>query len=402
MSQTTGDRPVQAPRVAYVTRDLPHYRVPVVKAFADRGFVCEVVVAGRSRQDFAKVGPRAAGDSGVRHVSPPRFGWRKDILQFLDSSRPDAILLEHGASLDFTWTVLLTRRLRGTPRVLWTHGIERRERFTNRPSLASLGRWWQLRLADGILCYDSNTADQLGRSFPKKPVGFAPNSIEGDALTLGLQQLTRDGREAARRQLGLEREHYLLTLGRLVPEKEFHRIVPVLENIRAAGIDAGAIVVGAGPELERVKSLANSRGLRLGKDVILTGGISDPSHLARWLYCADICIQPGALGLAVVDCLFGGVPTVAVRPGPRGPFHGPEWTYIEHGYNGWIVEENTDLALARVATSYLNETSERRMQVRESCMSYAKANLGVGRMVDGILRMLQGTAAKLGRQVLYP
>jgi glycosyltransferase involved in cell wall biosynthesis len=391
---------VQVRRIAYVTRELPHYRVPLIDAFAHRGVACDILIAGRSGRggNSREFGPM--GSDRVRHFHQQRIGWRSDILRSLGSCRVDAIIVEHGASLDFTWTVLLATQLKGTPRVLWTHGIERRERFTNRKSLASRGRWWQLRLADGILCYDSATANQLQHSFPEKVVGFAPNSVDGDTLTSRLQELKREGRETVRRRLGLEMGHYLLTLGRLAPEKEFHRIIPILEHVRAAGVQAGAIVVGAGPEAERVERLAREHGFTLGKDLILTGEISDASQLAQWLYCADVSVQPGALGLAVVDCLFAGVPTITVRPGPKGPFHGPEWAYIVHGSNGWVVEENTDLALAIVAGTYLAETAERRMQYRESCTTYAQAHLGVGRMVDGILMVLQSTAARLGRPVL--
>lgn len=374
-------------KIAYVTRGLPHYRVPVLDQLRARGIECDVVLAGELEPGFPT--ERAERGNGVTRLSSSGRFWRHDVVRLIQRAKPGAILLEHGASLDFTWTALLSRSLRGIPKVLWTHGIERRELFTNRHGFSSLGRWWQLRMADAIICYDRGMADLLASRFPRKVVGCAPNSTDGVGLSVERARLEGMGQNVVRSELGLSRKHYILGLGRLIKEKEFHRLVGILKIVRRAGIDVGAILVGEGPEMGSIRALAESTGLEIGNDLILPGAISNPARLARWLYCADLSVVPGYAGLAIVDCLFVGLPTVTRLPGRSGPYHSPEWKYVEHGVNGWIVPQNSDRAMAQAVMEYLSLPDGAREGVAQACVEYARRHLGVERMVDGMIEVLR-------------
>jgi hypothetical protein len=124
----------------------------------------------------------------------------------------------------------------------------------------------------------------------------------------------------------------------------------------------------------------------LGREAFLPGEITEPRQMMKWLFAADLCVNPGCLGLSVVDCAYAGLPLVSVAPGPKGPYHGPEWKYVIEGTTGWFARTNTDSALARLTIEYLRRPEEERKAFEAACVATAAANLDVGEMVDGILR----------------
>lgn len=367
---------------------MPHYRRPVFDGLATRGVTCLVITAGALAEGFI-VPHDVSPTFHSRRLSRRIPSLRDDVVRAVREFEPDAILLEHGASLDFTWTVLTSSRLRGIPRILWTHGIERHEYYTKQHSIGSWGRWRQLALSDAIITYDDVIVESLRPRFPDKVIGVAPNSTDGRGISEARGRLLRERREAVKARLGLPQPHYLLALGRLVREKEFHRVVEILKGVHDAGIRAGAVFVGAGPETERIRRAGRKAGLVEREDFILTGPIGDPARLAELMVCADLCVQPGYLGLSVVDCLFGGVPTLAALPGPRGPFHSPEWRHLQPGITGFLVPENTDRAFAEEAIRYLSLPEEDRRSHEAACVQYAQNNLGIEPMVDGMLSVIR-------------
>jgi glycosyltransferase involved in cell wall biosynthesis len=187
----------------------------------------------------------------------------------------------------------------------------------------------------------------------------------------------------------------MATLGRLIEEKDFVRAVRVTAALRKRGVDVGLIVIGQGTQEVEMRSAAKAEGLREAHEVLFKGEITDSAELARTLYCADLCINPGCLGLSVVDCLFSGLPVLSVFPGPRGPYHGPEWANVIEGRTGWLARDTTDEAVAQLALEYLSRSANERARVEQDCMDRAESTLGIGPMVDGFLETL-GRIRKVG------
>lgn len=387
-----GDTRGSGVRLVYVTRRLPHYRIPVIRALRDAGCDVLVVEAGSLDESHACVDPAQSGLTVVR-LSSRRPRWRGDVVRAARAHEPDCIVIEQGARLDFAWTLLLGISKR-VPKILWGHGVERHERHSGQRTVGSLARWFQLWLADGVVCYDREIAARMGERFPRKVIGTAPNSNDTLPLLSARRALAAVGQHAVRQRHGLVRTHYLLALGRFIPEKAFDRLIPVLRHVRDAGVDAGVIFIGRGPERGRLEREAKAAGFVVGEDVVFAGWVDDPSTLAEWLYCADVCVNPGSLGLAVVDCLASGVPVVTSRPGPTGPFHGPEWRYLVPDKTGWLVDGTSAGSLAAAVIRYLGLADDVRHQVEAACLEYTEKNLGLEQMVRGLLEVVHATLAR--------
>jgi len=99
----------------------------------------------------------------------------------------------------------------------------------------------------------------------------------------------RDGADAAsRRQLGLT-QPTVLAVGRLVPIKGHDRLLRACGRAQRAGaVDPLEVVIlGDGPERDRLGRLANALGVRLRLP-----GFVPRADVARWLRAADVYVQP--------------------------------------------------------------------------------------------------------------
>jgi L-malate glycosyltransferase len=99
------------------------------------------------------------------------------------------------------------------------------------------------------------------------------------------------------------------------------------------------VIVGAGSDEGLVrKAAAGSQWLRyLGAQFGATK--------ATAFRTADVFLNPGLVGLAILDTFAGGVPMVTTDV----PIHSPEIAYLESGKNGLIVPHDEQAFAAAVA-----------------------------------------------------
>lgn len=370
-------------RLAYVTRTLAPYRLPVFQELERRGVDAHLVIAGRPVPGVPDV---PEGPSIHRCAAP--VGWRRDVIDLCERIAPDVLLIEHGARMDFAWTLLFTPRLQGVKRILWSHGIESRELYTGLPNRGTPGRWLQLLMSDGILCYHEETIDLLSQRFPRKPIAAAPNSTDGGPIVESRRELLRAGRAALKQERGLSAPYYLTALGRMVPNKLLHRIPRILTRVRERFPNVGLLFLGDGPQRRRILRASAAQGLTEGRDFHLLGDVREPRELTAWLLCSDLVVNPGDMGLTATDALFAGVPVVLAHAGFRGPYHGPEWRYLRDSVGGIFARDRSDGAFADAIAEYLARPVEQRRALGEACTRHAEEHLGIEPMVRGILELL--------------
>ncbi len=135
------------------------------------------------------------------------------------------------------------------------------------------------------------------------------------------------GRSGARHRLvGGSRKPMLMHVSNFRPLKRVVDVVEIFCRVRRI-IPATLVMVGDGPDYERVERLVKARGLE--EDVVLLGK-QDAVHTL--LPCADVFLLPSAqesFGLAALEAMACGVPVVASRVGGL-----PE--VVRHGVDGWL------------------------------------------------------------------
>lgn len=157
-----------------------------------------------------------------------------------------------------------------------------------------------------------------------------PSGVDVDAL----RERALD-KAQARHELGWELDAAIvLGVGRLVPIKGFDLLIRALAHLKPA---PGLVLVGDGPERERLQSLAAELGV--APRVTFAGAIED---VTPFLCAADVMVVPSrneGMGRALVEAMALGVPVVGASVGGIP-------SVIEDGRSGLLVSREDVAGIA--------------------------------------------------------
>jgi len=158
----------------------------------------------------------------------------------------------------------------------------------------------------------------------------------------------RRNRQTMRERLGIREEEFLVGyVGRLSEEKGIRHLMKACAMLQDEGVPVKAVIIGEGPQLSELQSLADSNNL---KDAVLFAGFQN--NIAAWLPALDVFVLPSltegtplslleamSSGIPVVASSVGGVPQVVqtgqngilVPPGMPSEIHGAVRRLYENG-----------------------------------------------------------------------
>nr|WP_315464257.1 glycosyltransferase family 4 protein [uncultured Rhodoferax sp.] len=295
-------------------------------------------------------------------------------------AKPDLVIVtqENKLLANYAW---LLRRLLGGPKVAyWGHGIN----FQSDAPTGLRERWKRFLLTrvDWWFAYTQMTVDLLTQAnYPAAQTTCLNNAIDNAGFKADLASVTFEDLNSIRQQLDLGPATPLgLFCGSLYQDKRIDLMVQAADSIRAAVSNFCLVVIGDGPSAADIRRAAQSRpwlhcvGVKKGRDK------------AMYFRLASVVLNPGAVGLHVLDSFVSGVP-MATMADAR---HGPEVAYLEHGVNGLnvsggiaeyaenvikLLSDNTYLTRIRSASSVsaekytLNNMVENFVQGIEQCLN---------------------------------
>lgn len=291
----------------------------------------------------------------------------------------DMVILEQGNKHLFNHLLHALSRVRPMRIAYWGHGYNRQE------SSPGLSAWLKRKLAtrvDWWFAYTRGVATYL------MELGVAPstitvhnNTIDTRELTDALAALTPSELAAERTRLGVaDGARVALACGSLYPAKRLDLLIASAERVRAAVPSFELIIVGDGSErLVAERAAATHRWIHYVGPVFGAGR-------ARYFALADMFVNPGVLGLAVVDAFAAGLPVFTTDI----PGHGPEIEYVLDGVNGALTAPTAEAhadAIARALTDpeTLHTMSDAaRRAARELTLEHM-----VSAFADGISRCLE-------------
>ena len=242
--------------------------------------------------------------------------------------RPDVVLVG-GWNQPAFWQALLYTRVARVPLVVWVESTARDERAGRGP--AELAKRAVVRAASAFVV-PGRAAAAYVRSLGAEQVVVAPNAID-----LGVFGRPAESRTELRAKLGLDGVTFLC-VSRLSPEKGVDVLVRAFD-----GVPGELVVVGDGPDRDRVAALA-------GPGVRLLGRI-ERDELVDWYAAADAFVMPSrseTWGMSMQEAAAAGLPLVASEAPGAG------YDLIDEGVNGFRVPvedvEALRAALTRVAT----------------------------------------------------
>lgn len=147
-------------------------------------------------------------------------------------------------------------------------------------------------------------------------LGILENKIQVIYPGLNLEQYDFKLKEGEIRESRLQNHKVILSVGRLVKIKGFDLVIKALPKILKQIPKAVYIIVGAGPEKENLKNLANKLGV--SSKIIFTGEIRNKKELSKYYASADVYVGPSrveAFGIVFLEAQAFGLPIVASNIG---------------------------------------------------------------------------------------
>lgn len=278
--------------------------------------------------------------------------------------------------------LIIAKRLAGGPTIAyWGHG-------RNLQSTAPSGlreRWknFLLKRVDWWFAYTEGTESYLtAKGYPRDQITNLENAIDVSGFQQELKAVTDQDIVRARSELGiLNTDRVGVFCGSLYSEKRIDVLLQSAEMIKARVPDFHLLVIGDGPSAHEIRAAAATRswihllGVRKGREKSL------------FFRLAHVQLNPGAVGLHVLDAFSAGLPMVTLS----SALHGPEVVYLEHEKNAEIVTTDSADAYSEAVIGLLVD-EQKRSRMANQCLidaqRYTVENMA-NNFLQGIQRCLE-------------
>lgn len=247
--------------------------------------------------------------------------------------------------------------------------------FRERWKRSYVGRvdWW--------FAYTSMTRDILvADQYPQSRITVLDNAIDNDGFTLDLAAVDDVELQKLRAELDLGPGAPLgLFCGSLYPDKRLDLMVGAGDIIHQRRPDFRLVVIGDGPSFAEVKAAAATRSW------LKVVGVQRGRDKAGYFKLADVVLNPGLVGLHVLDAFCAGLPMITTADAR----HSPEIAYLQDGING-LVCPGDSASYASAVLALLGDVARLdalKLAALSDSRRYTLDNM-VSNFVDGIERCL--------------
>ena len=270
-----------------------------------------------------------------------------------------------------TWLLLMTKWLHRKKIVVWGQGIsvKRYLKEEKKPS-----RWlrWQIALADGVWIYMEKEADMWIRRFPQKPIVALNNSVSN--ITEMLDYNSSGQKDTLKQKYNITEEVVFIFCARF--GSPFRR-VDLLEQLmqRLDKKKYGFIIIGDGKGKPDFSKYLNVHDF---------GAVYDDNVKRELFTISDAYLQPGWIGLSVVEAMAYRLPVCTFRRKGDEIRHGVEYGILKDGINAMLFD-SIDEAVKRIESITIEELVE----MGNKAHDYIAQNNTPQKMVENAVKVLE-------------
>ena len=237
----------------------------------------------------------------------------------------DALVLMMQFNHITTLILLLTKLLHHKKIILWGHGISVK-RYLQEEVKPDWKLKWMIQHADGCWVYMDKEYQQWKCLFPTKPIIALNNTISGaEAIT---QIDVWAEKETLKKKYNISQKRIIIFCARFnTPYRRTDLLLKIIQQVNSRQI--GFIIIGDGIYKPDFKSYAH---------VYDFGTVYDNDIKRELFTIADIYLQPGWVGLSIVEAMAYAKPVFTFRRTPQ-TLQCVEYSYISEGNNGMIFDE---------------------------------------------------------------
>lgn len=323
--------------IAIIQAVLKQYRVPLFAGLAERfaanGIDLRVLYSGPNDRQATRGDNVVMPDDDHFLQVPARWYWRERILhqQIADKlAGTQFVIVEHAAKYVETYRLMSRSGSRAPNVACWGHGYNRQAKHW---TLADPMRRWLLAHADWYFAYTNGTKQYLERQgFPGERVSVVQNATDTADVTRMVQSVPVEMVRAARQRLGIRPSDVVgIFMGSLYPEKLIPLLIEAAHEVRRSMPSFHLVIVGAGPDQRMVEAAAATSA-----GVIHYVGPMFGEARAAYLSMASVFLNPGLVGLAILDAFAAHLPVITTDC----EYHSPEIEYLHHDHNGIMIEQD--------------------------------------------------------------
>ena len=149
-------------------------------------------------------------------------------------------------------------------------------------------------------------------------------------------------------------------IGRLIESKKVDQLITAVKNINTDKQICNLLIVGSGPEEEKLKGLAKNE--IISKTIHFYGPCYDESIKSNLIYNSICTVSPGNIGLTVVNSFSYGTPAIT-----HGNFGNqmPEAEVIVENETGFFFNENDTKSLQTQMLKVINSKINFKVECRK-------------------------------------
>lgn len=246
--------------------------------------------------------------------------------------KADLVVVEHANKHALNFLLAALQRLSLKRVAYWGHGRDLQspaqtpgERFKRR----------SLHWADWWFAYTGDAARYVSsQGFDTRRITVVQNAIDTAELRAQLAQVSDAHRATVRSNLGWPADaRVAVYCGSLYPNKRLDWLMQAATQVHQTHSEFRLLIVGGGPMGAEVEAFA-----RDNPHWVYWAGATFGQAKADLLALAELWLNPGLVGLGILDAFCAGLPLLTTNL----PLHSPEIEYLEHGLNGLMVEPTAD------------------------------------------------------------
>ncbi len=368
------------PSVLIIQEHMPAFRVGFYeilrKKLAAEGVDLGLIYAPNQRNTFVTAEVEWAVKIPIRWLCG-KIGWQAVLGHCREKN---LVIVQQETKYLVNPVLQLWRKFGGPKIAYWGHGknFQAHDPYSSgeriKAFIAKHVDWW--------FAYNRLSAKAVQTTgFPGERITEVMNAVDTRLLRETHASTTIDDLSALRKSLFIDSENVAVYTGGLYPLKRIDFLLKAAMRIRNLVPDFHLIVIGKGPDEVKVRDASNHLPW-----IHAVGPKSDAAKVPYWMI-SKLLLMPGGVGLVALDALALGVPMVTTR----NRLHGPEIDYLEHGRNGWMVEdgENVNSYADAVVELLMNESS--RLQLAQNAQHdgylYSFENMATN-FAEGVMRCL--------------
>ncbi len=367
-------------RVVIVERQLLHYRAAFYERLRDLlhmdGVELQLLVgtgtsSERKRRD--EVAVHWATPIATKYFLRGSLCW----LPFGSYARDaDMVIVAHENKMIYNlWLIFFNRPKRIA---FWGHGANMQSSKPN--GWKERFKRWTVGKVDWWFAYTESSAKLVEKAgFACSRITVVENAVDTEKMKAECASVSWEDRRRLRQSLGLEEGPIGVFVGSLYREKMLDFLLEAAHLIRQRTPGFSLLIVGAGPEQDAIDEATKNFPW------IHSLGPLRGRQKSEILMLADVMLNPGLVGLGILDSFVSGKPMFTTNCG----VHSPEISYLSNWKNGVMTPMNRKIYAETVSEvlQHPEMIEILRVGALTSSSRYTLENMA-GRIRDGICACL--------------